>query len=192
VNADTIVSNFLNIHGSWNIDRLTKYFRPVNVESILKIRTSPSAQDDFLAWQPEKSGFFSVRSAYHLAVADHIDKNAGGASSSRPDGKSPVWNLIWKSSLPQKKKIFAWKVVTGAFATSENKRRRHLDAIATCRLCGETDEDAFHALISCPSAVKIWECMGEVWPILSVQIFRTMAKNGSLTCWLVHRLMSGT
>jgi hypothetical protein len=159
------VSDFLDMHGAWNIDRLTDCFRPVDVEAILKIRTSPRAQEDFLAWQPEKSGLFPVRSAYHLAVSDHIDQTAGGASSSRPCGKRPVWNLIWKSTLPQKMKIFAWKIVTGALATCENKWRRHLDTIATCRLCGLTDEDSYHALISCPSAIKLWECMGEVWPL---------------------------
>jgi hypothetical protein len=95
------VSDFLDIHGAWNTDQLATYFCPVDVEAMLKIRTSPRDEEDFLTWQPEKSGIFTIRSACHLAVSDHIDQNVGGATSSRPDGKRPVWNLIWKSSLPQ-------------------------------------------------------------------------------------------
>jgi hypothetical protein len=155
----------LDVHGSWNIGRLQKYFRPIDVEAIIKIRPSPRLQNEFLAWHPEKSGSFTVRSAYHLAVSDHILKYAGGAASSRPDGRRPVWNLVWKSTLPQKMKIFAWKVVTGALATYANMQRRHLETVSTCRLCGLTEEDSYHALVLCPTAMKIWECMGEVWPI---------------------------
>jgi hypothetical protein len=82
------VSDFLDVHGSWNIGRLQKYFRPIDVEAIIKIRPSPRLQNDFLAWHPEKSGSFTVRSAYHLAVSDHILQYAGGAASSSPDGRS--------------------------------------------------------------------------------------------------------
>ena len=138
------VSDFLDINRACNINRLTRYFLPVDVEAILKIRTSPRLQDDFLAWQSEKSGCFTVRSAYHLAVLNHIDQIAGGASSSRPDGRRSIWNLVWKSSVPQKMKIFAWKAVTGALATYVNMRRRHLETIGTYRLCGLAEEDSFH------------------------------------------------
>jgi hypothetical protein len=159
------VSDFLDIHGAWNTTRLNEYFRTMDVEAILKIRTSPRAQEDFVAWQPEKSGNFTVRSAYHLAISNHVENTAGGATSSRPDGKRPIWNLIWKSPMPQKMKIFAWKVVTGALATRGNMKWRHLETIGTCRLCGITDEDSFHALITCPSATKVWDCMRDVWSL---------------------------
>jgi hypothetical protein len=61
--------------------------------------------------------------------------------------------------------FFAWKVATGTLATMMNKKRRHLEMLATCRVCGAEDEDSFHALITCPLAANIWECMGEIWPI---------------------------
>ncbi|KAM0876387.1 hypothetical protein ACQ4PT_036201 [Festuca glaucescens] len=159
------VSDFLVENSAWNHARLMEFFLPVDVEAILKIRASPTGQQDFLAWQPEKSGIFTVRSAYHLAVSGHVEAVAGRAASSRPDGQRPVWRLIWKLPLPEKMKIFAWKIIAGALATNKCMNQHHLDVLSTCPLCGTTDEDSFHVLVACPHAAAIWDCMGEVWMI---------------------------
>jgi hypothetical protein len=162
---DNTVVDLLDDNGAWRVDRLAEYFRPVDIEAILKIGTSPRMQQDFIAWQPEKSGYLSVRSAYHLAVATHINNVAGGAASSRPSGDRPAWKLVWFSPLPQKMKIFAWKVISGALATYSNKKRRHLEVIDTCRICGTATENSFHALVECPNATKVWDSMREVWAL---------------------------
>jgi hypothetical protein len=117
------VADLLDANGAWRVDRLSEYFRLVDIEAILKFRTSPRVQQDFIAWQPEKSGFFSVRSAYHLAVATHIDNVAGGVASSRPSGDRPAWKLVWISPLPQEMKIVAWKVISGTLAMYIQIRR---------------------------------------------------------------------
>lgn len=54
------VSDFMDDNGIWNNRLLNEHFWPMDVLQIRKIRTSPRQQDDFLAWHPEKSGYFTV------------------------------------------------------------------------------------------------------------------------------------
>jgi hypothetical protein len=68
--------------------------------------------------------------------------------------------------------------VTCALAMCGNKRRRHSESISTCRLWGLSEEDSHHALVSCPTAGKIWECMGEVCHYLGVQALAMVQLNG--------------
>ena len=80
------VSDFLDDNGAWKQDRLREFFWQMDIDHILKIRTLPRQRDDFLAWYPEKSGVFTVRSAYKLATCDHNAAAANGASSAAPEG----------------------------------------------------------------------------------------------------------
>ena len=96
------VSDFINEYGAWNEETLKKHFCLADVSAILKIRTSPRLEQDFIAWGPDPKGIFTVRSAYRLAMYAHEEACAGAATSTRPNGDRPVWNLIWKSKVPHK------------------------------------------------------------------------------------------
>lgn len=50
---------------------LQQYFLPAGVLAIRNILTSPRKQKDFLCWQPDPRGQFSVGSAYKLAMEAH-------------------------------------------------------------------------------------------------------------------------
>ena len=52
------VSQLIDHDGTWKTDVLQQYFLPIDVMEIRKIRLSLRLQDDFLAWAPEKHGFF--------------------------------------------------------------------------------------------------------------------------------------
>ncbi|XBI48822.1 hypothetical protein VPH35_112485 [Triticum aestivum] len=84
------VSDFLDGNGAWKQDRLREFFWPMDIDHILKIKTSPRQRDDFLAWYPEKRGGLTVRSAYKLATCDHNVVAANGASSTAPEGNRGV------------------------------------------------------------------------------------------------------
>lgn len=96
------VSDFLNNNGVSNTELLNLYFYPADVVAIRQIRTSPRQQEDFLAWQPDSRGCFSVRSAYHLAMEDHEATFALAASSSSPDGSRNIWNVVWQAAVPHR------------------------------------------------------------------------------------------
>ena len=63
----------------WKIDILQQFFVPADVEEILKIKLSYRTED-IIAWHFERSGIFSVKSAYKLAL--NLDTLETYASSS--------------------------------------------------------------------------------------------------------------
>jgi hypothetical protein len=95
------VSELISLNGTWDIKKIRQYFLPVDVVEIQKIKLSPRLDEDFVAWAPEKSGIFSVRSAYKLA-SDEACNSMVASTSIRPDGTREGWNYIWKSSAPPK------------------------------------------------------------------------------------------
>jgi hypothetical protein len=63
------VSKLLDEHGVWREELVRKNFPPIDVASILGIKTSPHREADFLAWQPEANRVFKVRSTYRLGLS---------------------------------------------------------------------------------------------------------------------------
>jgi hypothetical protein len=83
----------------------TQFFNQADVEAIEKIKLPSRPCEDFLAWSLEKSGFFTVRSAYKLGLKlRDIDSAAG--SSSAPDGDRKLWSNVWKGNVPPKVNVF--------------------------------------------------------------------------------------
>ena len=53
---------------SWKVDVLERYFYQHDVEVIKTVKIPWRPSEDFVAWHFEKSGCFTVRSAYKLGV----------------------------------------------------------------------------------------------------------------------------
>ena len=87
------VAELLDDRGNWRMDVLKQYFLPVDVEEIIKIRASARLGEDVLAWAPERSGVFSVRSAYRLALDERL-RPSSVAASRASDGRRAVWALL--------------------------------------------------------------------------------------------------
>jgi hypothetical protein len=63
------VSDLLDLEGcDWDYNRIAAIFNPADADAIAKIKLSERRTEDVLAWHPEKSGIFSVRSAYRLGL----------------------------------------------------------------------------------------------------------------------------
>ena len=155
----------------------------MDVQHILKIRTSPRQRSDFISWFPEKSGIFSVKSAYRLATYDNISSFSEGATSASASGSRSLWNCVWQASVPQKMKITAWQVILGVLPTQKCKVLRHIPTTSTCRLCGLEEEGTFHALVACDHARAIWLQMRDRWPLPPDEF---LLDNGRE--WLMHLL----
>ena len=85
------VSELLDIDGrDWDVGKLVQIFNPVDVEEILKIKIPGRAVEDLIAWHPEKTGLFTVRSAYNLALKLKLGESTQ-SSSSAPDGQRKLW-----------------------------------------------------------------------------------------------------
>jgi hypothetical protein len=96
------------------------------VEAVLRIRLFDMLQQDYIAWFYEKSGIFTVRSAYHLSVTSELGPDQSRrdeGSSTNADGHRNLYSEIWLAQGPQKVRIFAWTLSQEGLETQENRRR---------------------------------------------------------------------
>jgi hypothetical protein len=102
----------------WDTHMIRTCMYPHDADEVLKIRLSERIPDDFVVWHYERSGMFSVKSAYKLALEiDQSDTRQTG-SSSRPDGSSKLYQEIWSAKVPPKVRIFAWKLSQDGLANA--------------------------------------------------------------------------
>lgn len=153
------VSELIADNGTWKVDVVRNFFYPIGADAILKIGLSRRLA--------EKSGMFSVRSAYRVALSNQHDQCDMANTSEYPDGQHPCWKKIWQASVPPKVKVFAWKAASGGLATEENKLRRNMRVTGRCRICDVEYDDVSHVLYKCPHAYSLWEEMRRVWSLPS-------------------------
>lgn len=120
------VSELLDQDGrDWDLGRLQDNFHEVDVDAITKIKLPQRSSDDFLAWHMEKTGRYTVRNAYNLALK-LVHEQDVQASSTAPDGERKLWKLVGSGRVPPKVNIFAWKLARDILPTRHAKFRRHL------------------------------------------------------------------
>lgn len=146
----------------WDEELIRHVCYPHDAEDILKIKIMQFPVEDFPAWHYERTGVYSVRSAYRIALSCQASSTAGSSSSS-PSGERRIWRNIWNLQAPPKVKIFAWRLARDCLATHRNRKSRKLVSDSTCRTCGGEEEDGFHAVISCTRAKALRKEMREYW-----------------------------
>ena len=167
----------------WDTNLLRDLFHEHDVQSILQIKIPQRDVEDQIAWHYEKSGVFSVKSAYRLGM--HLNHRAEDTSNSRQDPSSTrsARDTIWKADIPPKVRFFSWRVATDSLATKRNKWRRTLEIDITCNICGTEEENAFHATVSCLKSVALRHALRKVWTLPPESSLRYTGPN-----WLLHLL----
>jgi hypothetical protein len=145
------------------MDRLERFFYPMDIEIIRNIPLCTGIQEDFWAWHFEKFGVFSIRSVYQTlttvkkAKEDYFDGNSGSSNLSR-EGK--LWEKLWKCKVPPKFQIFLWRLAHCSLPTGDVRHHRGMALTPACLLCGQNDEWR-HSLFECtPSRLLtvMWMC----------------------------------
>ena len=67
-----------------------------------------------------------------------------------------MWSTLWKLHIPNKLKIFGWRVCHDILPTRENLVRKTIIEDRTYQLCTRGDETALHALWECSVAQDVW------------------------------------
>nr|XP_051228987.1 uncharacterized protein LOC127346758 [Lolium perenne] len=161
---------------TWDEPTIRSLFFPPDAEEILKINLPSSNARDTIAWAHESNGIFTVRSAYRLGRSlQSNEKNT--ASSSRPDGERPLWNLIWSTKVPPKLKTFCWKLATNSLGVQTLRCNRNMDILPTCSICGCEPEDAYHAVMTCTKANALRHCLRDVWELPAENLLRFSGDN---------------
>ena len=102
----------------WKIDKLNSWFLLEDRDAILSIPLSSSNVHDRIIWAENRSGKFSVKSVYALAVEEKTHDTR--AYCSDESARRKIWKTIWQLKIPQKIKHFAWKASRDILATKSN------------------------------------------------------------------------
>ena len=156
----------------WNVGLIHQIFHQFDADEICKIPILRSDTKNCIAWHPEKNGIFSVRSAYKLAASSLHHDQSNPSSSSREAGDRSIWDLIWKAKVPKKVRIFGWRVATNTLATKKNKFKRTIELDSICSICGNGEEDEYHAVDTCSKRRALREAMRKEWALPSEKSFR--------------------
>lgn len=142
------VSDLIIASGSWNVEN----FFDVDVHAILKLQVCGRG-DDLWAWESEKHGNYSVKSAYRLME----DGRNTGRSESVASGSAAVeWKQTWKLDVPPKVRVFWWRVLHGYLSVKQVLHHRHVERLPNCDTCGADKETIRHVLIECTVARMFW------------------------------------
>jgi hypothetical protein len=154
-----------------------KTFLPHDAAHILDIKIPAHSCKDMPAWNYEKSGIFSVRSAYKLAYnLAHTGSTSQGNSATRYANRS-LWKGVWSAPVPNKVKIFGWRLASNNLATQENNWRRTLETQNIFQICGTDKENSFHATVSCTKAKAIRHKMRKYWNLPREEEYRDTGKD---------------
>jgi hypothetical protein len=128
-----------------------------DAEAILNIPLRNGRGDDFYAWNHERSGVYSVKSAYRALVNQKeratLDEGAVTETSSN---EQQMWSALWKLKVVPKVRVFWWRVIRG-IPDECTLKRRHIKEMSRCNVCLAMDEDLMHALIKCSHARSFWD-----------------------------------
>lgn len=112
--------------------------------------------EDTPAWQFYQTGVFSVKSAYKLDIRlrdQHMHRDASSSTAEDTTLSEFPWNRIWNLQLPNKVKMFLWRLAHNSLPLRVNLRRRGVNLDTIYPLCSRLDEDGPHSFFRC-KAVK--------------------------------------
>lgn len=109
---------------SWDIAKIRQFFQPNIAIQILQTPIAWNGGADVLWWQHSKSGDFFVKSSYFcIQKQKPIPIPCASTSQGIPTG---LWHLIWKLQIPQKVKVFLWKLINNCLPVYSNLRKRRV------------------------------------------------------------------
>lgn len=91
---------------TWNTNLVRNIFHPFDVDEICNIWLPTISMEDHVAWHYDKTGMFTVKSAYKLADSLKRQGSLNSSSSTSEPGDRRIWDVIWKAHVPEKVKVF--------------------------------------------------------------------------------------
>ena len=143
-----------HVNNSWDLAALAANFVAPDVHAIAKTPIGNWGEDCW-AWEVERNGNFSVRSAYKIlstSMRHSYEPSSSGAAG------NALWNKLWKISVPPRVRDFWWRVIRGFVPCNSVLLTRHIEKAPFCDLCGK-EETITHALFDCTWARLFWKEM---------------------------------
>ena len=174
-----MVSELFNSNRTdWEVNKLRNWIVSGDIETIKSIKLCSTAKDDLIGWHYTKDGMYTVKSAYWLAT--HLP-NIDGLPP--PPGNVTLKQLLWKINTAPKLQHFCWKLLSGAIATGEMLRYRHINRDSTCKRCCAAEETTQHLFFDCEYAKATWRASGIP---LTILVNETASWDDKLRAILTH------
>lgn len=100
-----------------------------------------------------------MKSAYKVAVQRRENELGRDATSSDPTrvGDSAFrWDKIWSMGVPNKVRMFMWRLDHNSLALRRNLIRRGMKEDPLCPMCCRLDEDPGHLFFKCKHVKECW------------------------------------
>lgn len=138
-------------------------FLPHEADQILQIPVNAHTSRDKLIWAREKSGLFTVKSAYKLAFAVRREVTARDESSKDREEHSKMWKMVWGLPIKPKLKHFLWRVLHNWLAIGSVVKERWMNVDDTCRRCELAKETREHLFFHCTDSALVWKVAPLSW-----------------------------
>ncbi|CAL1409682.1 unnamed protein product [Linum trigynum] len=144
--------------GTWCDECLANCFTPETVRAIKSIVLPRARVRDKLVWHEDRSGRYSVKSGYHLAIRLNGSRWKGKCEPSWMD--AALWRKLWSLGIQPKLKFFMWQVMSRILPTTEAFIVREIEVTEQCPVCWHEGEDLEHLFLQCPVARNLWADSG--------------------------------
>jgi hypothetical protein len=158
-----LVSELINqTEACWKEDILNASFLPMDVQEIMNIPLSSVRQDDRWAWNYERNGSFSVRSAYRMIICtkkrreDWLEHHVSSSND-----ESQNWSMLWKTNVPSRVRLFAWRLAHNSLRVADVLHSRNMTTRPDCQICSAATDSWRHSLLDCNMARCVWALVDE-------------------------------
>lgn len=125
----------------WDREVVQDLFEMRDQMLIYGIPLSNRHDDDIRYWCRERSGRFTVKSAYKL-----LQELKGDWA---PNANSGFWRRLWNLKIPPKVKNFLWRASNGFLPTKTALCMKHVPISLLCPTCVASEESTLHCLVKC-------------------------------------------
>ncbi|KAA3485546.1 Zinc finger, CCHC-type [Gossypium australe] len=159
----------------WNRELVVDTFQAEAADLILRIPIADEAHEDFMAWNEEPSGEYTVKSSYKL-----LQRSNPTAYALQTVYKD-FYKKIWLLNIPTKVKVFIWRVSWNYLATLVNLMARGLATNSMCPRCGVGQETMNHLFRDCPVSKEVWMFLSD----LDVAVY----PQEEFVDWLIRKVL---
>ena len=141
----------------WKVDIVRRNFIAPDADAILNIPLRQGGGEDFWAWAWEKTGVYTIKSAYRaLMTRNEHSALEEGVTTGTSETEKQLWTRLWKLKVVPKVRVFWWQVLRGILPVERTLQHKHIVTMARCTVYLAADEDLMHALIKCTHAKRFW------------------------------------
>lgn len=136
----------------WDVAKVHNLFSSSDAKFILAIPIPINQVQDRIVWNYSLDGKYSAKTGYrfwqqHYGQCKQLEESKG-------------WGRLWKIQVPQKIKIFLWRVCRNNIPVRNMLRGKGVNTTILCPLCGIDVEHLRHICLECNYAKGCWNELG--------------------------------